>query len=221
MTKCLVTRDYEGEFYQKPFVSTSCCRENPKIYPFLQIISWNRFTLLLKMKRQFGKQKPTFFPSDYCFYGSKELTQELNTRKISEIEIAFLALFQHVDFKDFYQKPVWTNEKFNFAEKKISLNQLFSNFIFTKFLPKCVVWKKEKFCLAEKIFREINYLVTSLFSKSVAFTKFFSKRCVREVMYIISTLCDVISQNFTLLFFFGLCMYVSFGQSKKSLCAKC
>ena len=153
MTKCLVTRDYEGEFYQKPFVST-----------FLQIISWNRFTLLLKIKRQFGKQKSTFFPSNYCFYGTKELTQELNTRKISEIEIAFLALFQHVDFKDFYQKPVWTNEKFNFAEKKISLNQLFSNFIFTKFLPRCVVvWKKEKFCLAEKIFREINYLFSNFF----------------------------------------------------------
>ena len=107
MTKCLVTRDYEGEFYQKPFVST-----------FLQIISWNRFTLLLKIKRQFGKQKSTFFPSNYCFYGTKELTQELNTRKISEIEIAFFALFQHVDFTDFYQKPVWKNEKFNFAEKR-------------------------------------------------------------------------------------------------------
>ena len=40
-----------------------------------------------------------------------------------------------------------------------------------------VVWKKQKFSPTEKN-REINFLVTSLyFSKTVAFTKFFSKNC--------------------------------------------
>ena len=47
--------------------------------------------------------------------------------------------------------------------------------------PQCTVWKNEKFSLTEKIFREINSLVTSL-EKNVAFTKFSSK-CVREFQF--------------------------------------
>ena len=59
------------------------------------------------------------------------------------------------------------------SPNKISSNQSFSNFFrktvdFTRFLPnKCeskfpTVWKCRKFTPASKLFREINYLVTSL-----------------------------------------------------------
>ena len=39
---------------------------------------------------------------------------------------------------------------------------------------------KTRNCLTEKIFREINSLITNLFSKSFDFTKFLSKMCERE-----------------------------------------
>ena len=39
------------------------------------------------------------------------------------------------------------------------------------------VWKNEKFGLTEKIFRQINSLVSDLFSKTVAFTKLLPKKC--------------------------------------------
>ena len=62
------------------------------------------------------------------------------------------------------------------AEKK------FWNFHAVKFTvnTQCTVWKNEKFSLTWKIFCQINSLVTSLFSKTVTFTKFSSKNSERE-----------------------------------------
>ena len=49
-----------------------------------------------------------------------------------------------------------------------------------------VMWKNVKFSLIKKIFRQINSLVTYLFSKTVTFTKFLPK--MRERIPVISTL---------------------------------
>ena len=47
---------------------------------------------------------------------------------------------------------------------------------FRNFDSLSVAWKNEKFTLTEKIFRQINYLVISLNSKYVGFTKFLPKK---------------------------------------------
>ena len=51
------------------------------------------------------------------------------------------------------------------------------------------VWKNEKFTFIEKIFRQINSLVTYLASKTVTFTKFLPKMREREFP-VISTVCN-------------------------------
>ena len=44
------------------------------------------------------------------------------------------------------------------------------------------MWKNEKFSLTERKFRQINYLSSNFFSKTVAFTKFLPIKCVREFL---------------------------------------
>ena len=41
------------------------------------------------------------------------------------------------------------------------------------------VWKDENFSLTEKIFREINSIVTYAFRKTIAFTKVLSNSCYK------------------------------------------
>ena len=80
--------------------------------------------------------------------------------------------------------------------KKISSNQLFSNFIsksiaFTKFLqkkcerdflqfPHCALWNYRNSLSMKKI--SSNQLFSNFFSKSIAFTKYLGKKCERDFL---------------------------------------
>ena len=77
----------------------------------------------------------------------------------------------------------------NFCENELKFFKLiWFHGILPKMEKSVAHWKKEKFSLTKKSFREINALVLNFFRKSVDFTKFY-QYCVRVNFRIFHTVC--------------------------------
>ena len=130
---------------------------------------------------QIDLTKYLIFPNNFHDFHSVEITDILSyyfDKRFRETNVSLKKLLKcRVDFTKYFSCE-W---------KRMSC---FST------LCVCTVWKNGKFSLTQNIFRQINSLVTYLFSKTVTFTKFLPK--LRERIPVISThtvLCHLFPSN--------------------------